>query len=508
MTLKRRYSQYAIVLVLFGLASFVKNQAISRCFIGTENNSYCFHFSPSPKTWSDAQHFCESTFGGNLATIDSQDKFDFVDSTINRFACMKVIFFVAASGPNNQPCPAVDPEKTISIDDAVGIDFNVENILNYPVRINWRDYSSIESFNVSISAGGTVPVFTYETHLWVARNDTDDRLEINGLCVYNFTAEDSINQPINVVISENTDSCPAGWYSFQDSCYVSSESLGLVDTNWTDGKQACIDLGGHLVTITSSEENQEVASLQRVPHWYGLQRELYSWNSIPLGDFTAWDAEPAETLPVSDSCAFANVLNSGNWETAACSSLKGFLCESRLDCLPIIIKKDNFEYYTQRYLTNAHNRMDNLAYSTLSIGFYFKRDDVVSFEVAGFFVSFSDFMWREADSLKYYITDRGGCVQIDTIKAAFFNDWCFYDAFEKTMEAIKDYIDQMKLAGEEAKSLGDQATVEFVKKMTSRHEEILKQFSVYLDNARVAERTESEAWLFSKLNKWLTFDDF
>ncbi|CAH1789448.1 unnamed protein product [Owenia fusiformis] len=121
--------------------------------------------------------------------------------------------------------------------------------------------------------------------------------------------------------------------------------------------------------------------------------------------------------------------------------------------------KTNFRYTTQGFLTNAHNRMDVLAYSALSI-------------------------------------------------ASHTNDWCLYDAFEKTMEAVKDYLAQLKLAGEEAKTFADQPTVEFVKKMTSRHEDILKQFSVYMDNSRRAERTESEAWLFNKLNEWLNFAEF
>ncbi|CAH1785948.1 unnamed protein product, partial [Owenia fusiformis] len=183
---------------------------------------------------------------------------------------------------------------------------------------------------------------------------------------------------------------------------------------------------------------------------------------------------------------------------------KGFEVTLFSSCSSVVRKTNTFARF---YLTNAHNQMDGLAYSTLSMGFYFKRDDVAFLDVADFFVSFSNFMWREADAVKYYITDRGDCVVIDAINVAYSNDWCFYDAFEKTMEAIRDYLTQLKLAGEEAKTFEDQATVEFVKKMTSRHEEILKQFSVYLENSRRAERTKSEAWLFNKLNKWLKFDD-
>ncbi|CAH1794560.1 unnamed protein product [Owenia fusiformis] len=356
-----------------------------RCLIGAEYNGSCYHFSSSPETWSDAQDICKSAFGGYLATIDSPDKFEFLNNIMNppqnywmglkksmelgwvtgesltftkwatnepsghmysRPSNGEFSEWIDSSGvgtrpslceqaawgpndtPNDEPCPAVDPEKAKSISNTINVTLRVTNTLSHPVHFIWLDYNGIESTDITIPAGEQRETSTYATHPWVARSDTEARLEINGSCVY--TAEYENNTPVDLYISENNDSCPAGWYIFENSCYVSTETLGLVDKTWVNGKRACVDLGGHLVTISSSEENQEVASLQTGPNWYGMQRGLYYWNNMSMADYTAWDSEPANSLPVDDSCVFANVSKSGKWGTAPCSSPKGFLCETHL----------------------------------------------------------------------------------------------------------------------------------------------------------------------------------
>ena len=55
--------------------------------------------------------------------------------------------------------------------------------------------------------------------------------------------------------------------------------------SWTEAKQACEEMGGHLVTITSQEENDFVQSLHRggsVQAWIGMSEldEIGNWKWV------------------------------------------------------------------------------------------------------------------------------------------------------------------------------------------------------------------------------------
>ncbi|KAG7255466.1 hypothetical protein CRUP_016077 [Coryphaenoides rupestris] len=65
-------------------------------------------------------------------------------------------------------------------------------------------------------------------------------------------------QDLSVIQSELTSmrrnkTCPVGWTMFESSCYFHSDQ----GNSWSNSRQDCIDRGGDLVVIDSSQEQVE-----------------------------------------------------------------------------------------------------------------------------------------------------------------------------------------------------------------------------------------------------------
>ena len=78
------------------------------------------------------------------------------------------------------------------------------------------------------------------------------------------------------------------------------------DISWTDAKQECADMGGHLVTITSQEEQNYIDSLNK--DWIGGYRDSadnWKWVTGEKWDYTNWaEGEPNNSSNVvsNESC--------------------------------------------------------------------------------------------------------------------------------------------------------------------------------------------------------------
>ncbi|KAK3508580.1 hypothetical protein QTP70_034019, partial [Hemibagrus guttatus] len=135
--------------------------------------------------------------------------------------------------------------------------------------------------------------------------------------------------------------CEEGWKSLGLKCYYfSTDKL-----NWTQGRDLCVEKGGHLVIITNQPEQEFVASQIGETHWIGLNdletEGQWMWvNNQPLNErgVTFWYRSPQgisepdnwkEEDPAGENCValgheegFTN-----KWFDASCRKLKQFICE-------------------------------------------------------------------------------------------------------------------------------------------------------------------------------------
>ncbi|KAK3525299.1 hypothetical protein QTP86_025335, partial [Hemibagrus guttatus] len=141
--------------------------------------------------------------------------------------------------------------------------------------------------------------------------------------------------------NQNQGQCEKGWKSLGLKCYYFS----TVRLNWTQGRDFCVEKGGHLVIITNQTEQEFVASQIGETHWIGLNdletEGQWMWvNNQPLKErgVTFWYRSPQgisepdnwkEEDPAGENCValgheegFTN-----KWFDALCRKLKQFICE-------------------------------------------------------------------------------------------------------------------------------------------------------------------------------------
>lgn len=121
----------------------------------------------------------------------------------------------------------------------------------------------------------------------------------------------------------------------------------LFDTSmsWTDAESYCESIGGHLVTITSVEEQQYIIENllptgTKNTYFIGLSRDTdtaeWSWVTSEPFDYTNWDYGEPNSTTENYVHMYANMGNVGTWNNtynflegnwAYATSNCGFICE-------------------------------------------------------------------------------------------------------------------------------------------------------------------------------------
>jgi len=119
----------------------------------------------------------------------------------------------------------------------------------------------------------------------------------------------------------------AGAKAFSGHCYF---PLAATKT-WDDAKSECAAAGGHLVTITSSEESTAVeAMVSGSERWIGLRRDVgsppvdasFKWITGEAATYKSWAPGEPNT---SNECA--RILGAGHWGAQPCSRALAAICE-------------------------------------------------------------------------------------------------------------------------------------------------------------------------------------
>ncbi|XP_051519446.1 hepatic lectin-like isoform X3 [Myxocyprinus asiaticus] len=135
--------------------------------------------------------------------------------------------------------------------------------------------------------------------------------------------------------------CAVHWIHSGGKCYYFS----TVKMNWTQSRDYCVTLGGHLVIINSKAVQDFLVSEVKETHWIGLNdletEGHWVWvNKQPLNDsIEFWmkrengDNEPdnwTKHHPAGEDCASLGHSNGDTdfWNDAFCFEEKRFVCEA------------------------------------------------------------------------------------------------------------------------------------------------------------------------------------
>ncbi|XP_062372959.1 CD209 antigen-like protein E [Sardina pilchardus] len=134
--------------------------------------------------------------------------------------------------------------------------------------------------------------------------------------------------------------CASGWKIFNGKCYCFSTDM----KNWTESRDACVTMGGHLVIIESAEELYFLKKHGMGSNWIGLTDSVkegdWRWvDNTPLSDSSRfWYGKEPDNWkgdkvihPEGEDCAQMDFTRPyyGNWLDAFCDSHKKMICESK-----------------------------------------------------------------------------------------------------------------------------------------------------------------------------------
>ncbi|CAL8350875.1 unnamed protein product [Merluccius merluccius] len=156
---------------------------------------------------------------------------------------------------------------------------------------------------------------------------------MDGALCYN-TSSTTSSQRAKLKMPVVSNNCPLTgathtWVEFQDHCYAFDMTLfNSTVYNMHDALDLCVKLGGHLLTLTSAEENEFVAlqvsedPLITSRVWLGLDLDKQGMPSTWVDDsplvFLNWGTSSSLAVKASDTCAVLDVRDR-RWRHVSCS---------------------------------------------------------------------------------------------------------------------------------------------------------------------------------------------
>jgi cysteine-rich repeat protein len=112
---------------------------------------------------------------------------------------------------------------------------------------------------------------------------------------------------------------------WQQSADHHAYKLFVVPKTWSEAEERCQQLGGHLASIRSVEEDAFVEALATRNIWIGARRssseDSFTWSTAEVFDFQNWlDAEPAG----QGLCGYRA---GTGWKAAGCENRQAYVCE-------------------------------------------------------------------------------------------------------------------------------------------------------------------------------------
>nr|XP_049597459.1 C-type mannose receptor 2-like isoform X3 [Syngnathus scovelli] len=146
--------------------------------------------------------------------------------------------------------------------------------------------------------------------------------------------------------SLDTTKCPPGWLEHDSSCYKKE----VKPNGWVGAWHHCVWLGGNLLSITSSAEEDFVKGTmdKDTPFWLGLSNQKcddswcrfeggsqkLAWSDGQTTPHRNWAPNQLESADVA-SCAYVNqggIGAPGKWRSGSCHSSLAYMCKRPQSC--------------------------------------------------------------------------------------------------------------------------------------------------------------------------------
>ncbi|XP_078616532.1 echinoidin-like [Branchiostoma floridae x Branchiostoma japonicum] len=127
-----------------------------------------------------------------------------------------------------------------------------------------------------------------------------------------------------------TSLCPLYWYPHNGNCY---RFFGVA-MSWHEAEALCNMYGGHIASISSSEENTFVfhfiSPFERA--WIGLndvdKEGTFVWSDGTDETFTNWAPNQPDNANAGEHCGeFYNNAAPGQWNDLPCNQDRPFMCK-------------------------------------------------------------------------------------------------------------------------------------------------------------------------------------
>lgn len=294
----------------------------------TEYNGHKYLLFDTATDWTNAQAYCES-IGGYLTTITSEDE-------------QKQIKKLISSGNKNQYwLGATDKESESTWKWITAETWNYSNwASNQPDNYNTTEHY-LQIFRTDHPNENGDQAYGWND---APENNVVDPKTFFGLHNVGFICEIGTVDSYIPVISEIN---PANGHIY---------SVYDIKTTWSDAKQFCENIGGHLVTINDANENDYVVSLARdrgtLPAYYigasdAKSEGVWKWvtgeqfwsgnasGSAVNSSYTNWlSGEPNNSGSV-EHCAHISSTYSWQWNDTADTSSMGIICEFETAYTPV-----------------------------------------------------------------------------------------------------------------------------------------------------------------------------
>ncbi|KAL7876141.1 hypothetical protein AOLI_G00111040 [Acnodon oligacanthus] len=132
-------------------------------------------------------------------------------------------------------------------------------------------------------------------------------LAVSGLCALPFTQSQ----------------CQNGWSQFGSRCF----SIFTTSTTWSASEQNCVNMGGHLASVHSSQEYSFIqalvlnATLSNSRTWLGgtdaAQEGVWVWTDGSAFDYINWSTGQPDNAGSAENCMEMNF--PVNWNDVTCS---------------------------------------------------------------------------------------------------------------------------------------------------------------------------------------------
>ncbi|XP_036452963.1 ladderlectin-like [Colossoma macropomum] len=139
-------------------------------------------------------------------------------------------------------------------------------------------------------------------------------LIFSGLCALPFTLSQ----------------CQNGWSQFGSRCF----SVFTTSANWLASEQNCVNMGGHLASVHSSEEYTFIRALvlnvtsSNSRTWLGatdaVQEGVWVWTDGSAFDYINWSTGQPDNAGSAENCMEMNF--PVNWNDVTCNSLFPSVC--------------------------------------------------------------------------------------------------------------------------------------------------------------------------------------